>query len=73
MNISDQVKSPAVSSLCSIKEENINPARCPSEHECSKLDASCMTCNCTSDCKYGSVANALCTVPESISVSKIEI
>lgn len=63
----DQAKTQQVSSLCSIKESQINPARCPSEHECSKLDASCMTCNCTSDCKYGGVAKALCTVPESIS------
>jgi len=62
----DEIKSRSVSSICSIDAKQINPGRCPSEHECIKLDASCMTCNCTSDCKYGGVSDALCTVPDSI-------
>ena len=53
-------------SICSqYKEDQIIPAKCPSDHECSKLGAECMECKCSSDCKYGKSANASCTVPES--------
>ena len=52
--------------ICSqYKEDQIIPAKCPSDHECSKLGAECMECKCSSDCKYGKSANASCTVPES--------
>jgi len=52
--------------ICSqYKEDQIVPAKCPSDHECSKLGAECMECQCSSDCKYGKSANASCTVPES--------
>lgn len=54
------------SSICSVDETSIKPERCPSDHECSKLDAICMICNCSSDCQYGKTANASCTVPQSI-------
>jgi len=50
--------------ICSF--ESINPERCPSDHECSKLGGDCMKCNCPTDCKYGQIANASCTVPEII-------
>ena len=61
--------------ICSqYKEDQIVPAKCPSDHECSKLGAECMECQCSSDCNYGKSANASCTVPESgpnaINVSK---
>ena len=58
------------SSICSVDETSIKPERCPSDHECSKLDAICMICNCSSDCQYGKTANASCTVPQSINVRK---
>ena len=65
-------------SICShYNEDQIVPAKCPSDHECSKLGAECMECQCSSDCKYGKSANASCTVPESgpnaINVSKQKI